>query len=321
LVPSAVVSDPYTPETNAGDILRQGRLHRTPTAHTVAPEKYAMLSAAIFQAMPDVVLGALIGAIAGIAGSWLTSLAQRRGLREQLDHDAQERSLEREMRLRREVYLKAVEAAYTSIRAIGQLGDLNSSNHDFDASISEAGRALSRMVLVANDQTVDAVSRFQTQLVESCLSLMLKRVPVTRIQNEIDALTHRMDALVGEEEQFINYPGVPHGTKPDRGASAGTRRDNRGRADQWQVLATKRNELVKARDIQWVARFRDCISHARRLHEVIVPVVCAIRREMRLPFDERAYERSVEAHGNAVVRAMESALYEMVRGASGSELD
>lgn len=82
-----------------------------------------------FLAIPDVVWSGIVGSLITIAGVLVTNRGLSARHREQLRHTANESAKAREMDLRKEVYIPAIEAALMASGAIGTLSNPHLTPH------------------------------------------------------------------------------------------------------------------------------------------------------------------------------------------------
>jgi hypothetical protein len=90
--------------------------------------------------IPPVVLGAVLAALIASFSSWHSNKKSYRQLRMQHDHDAEQKSLERQMALRKEVYLEAASWATDVLSSAGNLPNVtNTSGLDTSRSRGAGG--------------------------------------------------------------------------------------------------------------------------------------------------------------------------------------
>src|SRR5262245_30286717 len=74
--------------------------------------------------VPPIVWSGVVGAMIALFGTWLQNRASYRRQQEQLRHDSEQRLLERERNIKREVCLAAIESLSTFKEYIAHFGDL-----------------------------------------------------------------------------------------------------------------------------------------------------------------------------------------------------
>ena len=153
--------------------------------------------------IPDVIWGAAIGSGLGFLGVLFTNLRESRRLQSQLKHDAEQRALERQMCLRREVYLKAAEAAAATFGLMGQLGNPNVTDREIEARSADIASSLGKVSIVASDATVRAVTAFQTEFGKSTVLLMGRRIRVIQRQAMLDSISQETSGLREEADRLM----------------------------------------------------------------------------------------------------------------------
>lgn len=102
----------------------------------------------------------------------------------QLDSTERQQRLEREMSLRRDVYLPAIESVIRSQALLGQIGDPNADLRSIQKKMTEALATLAKVHLVAAEPTVRALMNFQKTQQPAYLELMQLRFPLMGIKNQ-----------------------------------------------------------------------------------------------------------------------------------------
>jgi len=155
--------------------------------------------------VPDAVWAAIIASLLTFGGVWLTNKGNNKRLLDQLKHDATERARERQMSIRRDVYLKAAEAiskAYTTLMGLPQ-ADLQSNTWKTDTnSISES---LMKVHVVGTDDTVTAISRFSSEFSKALLELCEKKMPLEHLKSRINSLSDLMSKSAQERDRNLEF--------------------------------------------------------------------------------------------------------------------
>ena len=93
-------------------------------------------------------------------------------------HERQVKVQEREMALRKEIYLGAAEALSAGFSAVGRLSNMNISAQDAVADFNAKSGSLTKVNIIANIDTLRAVAAFTSELGACILQLQGARVPV-----------------------------------------------------------------------------------------------------------------------------------------------
>lgn len=240
--------------------------------------------------IPDVVWAALLAAFLALSGVLVTNRSSRIQKLAELQHDAAQRNREREMALRRDVYLGAAESISNGQLILTKLSDLSISDQELGAEFTRVSAAIAKIQVVGTNSTVQAVSAFSHQLGAAYLELILKRVPLIDRKNDIELLTELINKSQIELDRYITLM---------------KQLNLEGNADQriWKVIndnvefeRKQREQHTEERTNLWVAQNRDHLQFAELCYErfvevsqTIPPAVFAVRAELELPLDREAY--------------------------------
>ena len=83
------------------------------------------------------------------------------------------------------------------------------------------------------------------------------------------------------------------------------------RKTRWESLIKRKNELLEIQNAEQAELLKAVIAYTGRLNKVLVPAVCAIRRELDLPFDDGAYHELMERHTDDMIGAMEALMRDL----------
>ncbi|MGH9428077.1 MAG: hypothetical protein ACRD2L_17480, partial [Terriglobia bacterium] len=103
--------------------------------------------------------------------------------------------LEREMSLRKEVYLEAAQAIMSSLGAIGRLADASVPQDELAKQFSEMKGALAKVHLIGSSATVSAVSIFSTEFACAFLELSLPRYPLLEKQAQLKMMDDQIKSV------------------------------------------------------------------------------------------------------------------------------
>ena len=125
----------------------------------------------MLDAIPASFWGVVVGSFFSIGGVALTNRASDRRLRAQFEHERKLKTKDREMALRKEVYLAAAEAIAAGLNAIVRFANLDLSNDQITAPYVEKAPAISKIHVIAQAETVKALSNFTGPLDSLFLTL------------------------------------------------------------------------------------------------------------------------------------------------------
>lgn len=148
---------------------------------------------------------AFIGFLGGIVGSLVGGFISYRTLRAQLEHEAREKERERQLTLRRDVYLEAMEAIGKSQTLLGSF-----SREDFDLpklldKLEELPGALAKAQLVTSESTFEALEKFGDFMISGCVDLLGSQLRVRHLQGEIKDRQRQISELQQRHENVLVF--------------------------------------------------------------------------------------------------------------------
>ena len=168
---------------------------------------------------------AVLSSLTAIVVMWRSNANSRRNLREQLkqsarqaddqllqasthfgnqlDHDARQRNLEREMSLRRDVYLPAAEAIVRIQAALGRLTDINADQVEIGRQLADDFGTLAKAHLIASESTVRALMIYQKTLMTEYLELLTLRNPLVVKKMMMETHQTFIDRADAEVQRFL----------------------------------------------------------------------------------------------------------------------
>jgi hypothetical protein len=151
------------------------------------------------------IIVAFIGFAGGIVGSLVGGFISYRTLRTQLEYEAKEKERERQLTLRRDVYLEAMEAIGKSQTLLGSF-----SREDFDPAklldkLEEIPGALAKTQLVTSEGTFEALDKFGDFMISGCVALLGSHLRVRHLQSEIEDRQRQLSDLQQRHENILVF--------------------------------------------------------------------------------------------------------------------
>jgi hypothetical protein len=273
--------------------------------HTVTPIEARSLIVSILSHVPDVVWAALIAAGIAFLTTRLSNRNSRQQLQMQLDHDARQKNREREMALRRDVYLPALEAVTRCSAALGQLANL-------DADLAAVGRQLvadlatiAKVQLIASEPTIEAIMAFLRAFLPAYIEIMSLRAPLLIRQQVIAVEQSVIDRSFAELQRLTQL----------------MRQHNlSGSTDRGPMDRLNAQVVIEQTAIQTHSEKRDALSNEQQLDKLrllsrlttlnasvaqcMPDALIAARRELELPLDAAHYRRLFAQQQEAVDKVM-----------------
>jgi hypothetical protein len=248
----------------------------------------------VIAGMPASVFGNVVSGVVGSVitlGGVLLSNWHGRGLkREELKHDATQRNHEREMMLRREVFLPAVEAALTMQASIGTLVNI-----EIPAVVAsekyQAGHAtFIKVAAIGTQETVLACQALNGALGNSLLQLSARRAGLQHLQNQLADLDRNTTLHEGLRDSWfkVQQELVAKGEK-DAEVWQAARNHFTHHINEISKAMTERSRIVSERQLAHGEMARLMLKHVEALGPLFPPALFSMRREMQLPLDEAAF--------------------------------
>jgi len=239
--------------------------------------------------------GVIVGALFALGGVTLTNRAGDRRLRAQFEHERLQKTKDREMALRKEVFLAAAEAVAAGMNAVSRFANFDLPNDQITSDYIEKAPAIAKVHVIARTETIQAMVHFTAELGALYLKLFARRFELMSEKSAI-ALIDNQVADFGKERDRILEMIKQHnieGVVDDR---------------RWNILQgnfefeqkriaealARRAQVVGALQPKHLVFMRECIHDTATLGKLLVPVLSAVRAELELQFDDRTYRELVE---------------------------
>lgn len=239
--------------------------------------------------------GAILAATIALIGILITHRGNERRLLKQLDHDRQQKRVDREMELRKEVYLGAAEAIDAGLVVLSSYANLEKTPDELFREFYAKRGALSKVHLIAKESTVTAVLAFSIEFGEEIKRLSLLRQPLTQAWVRLEFLGGQIQFFGKERDRMVdlmkqlNFEGNndPHRWDFVRNTfEFEKKRVDDAIAEQLSLDAKLKND--------WAVFASECFSATNRVSRLVAPAVKAVRDELELPFDYEVYRATID---------------------------
>lgn len=129
----------------------------------------------MIESIPPAFTGVLIGSLLTIIGVVLTNISNTKRLRIHHEHELKLRNKERDLDMRREIYMDAMEAVTAGITAIRRFAELNQTPEALMQSCTRLSAKVGKVTIVGQNATIEALANFQLELNGAFLRLSAKR--------------------------------------------------------------------------------------------------------------------------------------------------
>jgi hypothetical protein len=250
---------------------------------------------AMVEKIPATFWGVVIGSFFSLGGIVIVNRANAQRLREQFEHDRQMRNRDRELSLRKDIYLSAAEAVSTGINTIGRFADLEIPYNKLTEAYIDKSPAIAKVHLIARERTAEAVTNLVGELSAAYLRLAAKRYPVVAQKTQISFLQQQIDSFSRERDRMLELM---------------KQHNFEGSTDQhrWKFLedtfSFEQNRITEATQQQaalladfaakQIQLMKQCIEEVNRVSRLTAPVIASARAELEMPIDEGAFAELIE---------------------------
>lgn len=249
----------------------------------------------LIEKIPPTFWGVVTGSFFSLGGVVLTNRASDKRLRAQLAHERELRNRERELALRKDIYLTAADAISAGLIAVSQFSNLDIPNEKLIEKYIEKSSAITKVHVTAKEETIKSITILTEELNATYMKLFAKRIPLIMqkqrlafFQNQIDAFSAERDRMLHLMRQF-NIEGL---TDQNRFNTIKNNFDfELKRIDE---LIAKRDQLAIDFGMKQLAYARECITESSRLSRFLMPLLISVRRELDLPINEAVYRQIID---------------------------
>lgn len=265
----------------------------------------------LLERIPATFWGVVIGSFFSLGGVILSNKASERRLIKQFDHERAQKNKDREMALRRDIYLAAAEAVSAGMAAIGRFPNLDMPNNEVTDEFQRKSPAISKVHVIATPETAQALSHFMGELNKVLLTLWVKRyelisgkTAISVVGNQIANFERARDGFL-EQIRKNNIEGVTDKRMMD------VLQQNFDFEQKRIIEAANRNVALAEELYQKQLGFaHECVIETNKLGSLITPILSAVRKELELPFDPVAYNEIIREEAvkqqEAFIKALES---------------
>lgn len=249
----------------------------------------------LLEKIPASFWGVAFGSIISIIGINATNKASDKRLMRQFDNDREQKTKDREMTLRKEIYMDASEALSAGMMCISKFANLNLSYDEITKEYMEKAPSIAKVHVIAKIETIDAIANFTVELGLIFIKLANTRIELIKQKNEIDSLTPQIEEIEIETDRLFdilkneNIEGISNKSRWDALKS-------NLNLEQKKLIELAENkaslsELFLPKQIDFM---RECFSYAAPLQKLQLPILIAIRSELEFDFNDLKYQKIIE---------------------------
>jgi hypothetical protein len=266
--------------------------------------------------VPAVIWSAVVASVVGsgltLSGVLLSNRGNTQRLTTQLAHDSDERAAERKAVLRREVYLKAVEELVKANRHMMNLPKLDPADTDLSEGLDELFAVTAKLQLIANPKTARLIEELSARYSELVLTLLPKVQPIHDLQRSIGMQTELMKGAQAEADRVLAAMAqLNESSDPDPTRFAMLDRS-------MERIQARVSNCAKERDALWAERnalhqryIRAVLHEMKRIAQVQIPVMAALREELGVENDSEDAEQQIAERFRRMEMGLNNALLEL----------
>lgn len=232
-------------------------------------------------------LWTLLSALIALAGVLLTMNIQGRRLARQFKHEKELKDREREMLMRKEIFLSTAEAFAAGLQSLPKFADTTISNHEVAASFQEKSLLVARLYVIASTRTVSSVIAVMDELALAHMKLSALRQDLLIEDHKLNTFVflrqrqekERDDMLELHKNNHLNLQDDPN-RKARIDASFIFYRDSID-----EILSNERTTWGKVQN-QKIAILREGHELRVAVLKKMLPAVSSLREELQLPGNE-----------------------------------
>jgi hypothetical protein len=252
--------------------------------------------------VPNTVWAALIAASVAFVTTTLSNRNSRKQLAMQLDHNARQQKSEREMSLRREVYLPAMEAVSQIQASMSRLVDVKEDQTALGRIMVDNTATLLKAHLVAEQPTVTALMKFQRAVIPGYVQMLVKRAPLVVRKSQIDLTQGYIDSAMAEHQRIVQLMKEHNiSGSTERAAMERLNFQAKQELESHSKYLASMNELNAQQGADVHALGAVLINWLEKHSSLLPEAVLCARRDLELPIDEAEYRRlSAEQQSEAI---------------------
>jgi len=248
----------------------------------------------VFSLIPDVIWAAVIASGLTFLGVTLSNRANRKCLLMQLNHAAQEKDKERELHIRKAVYMEAAEAIAESIKDIQLLPNriIHTNNLEICNKLLQA---LAKVHMVGTLDTVKNTTQFMEKFNQSILPIVPEITKFSILKQELANLNNLSELKTNSMKEINkNFEQMDSSSKQNPGilgiykkAIEDLQKENEAVCD----VMTNKDAEQKTLHTKLLSM---CINAGICLQKESLYVILSIRKELNLEIDSTEYLSCME---------------------------
>jgi len=245
----------------------------------------------LIERIPATFWGVIVGGIFPLAGVWLTNYASEKRLLAQFTHDRGLKAIEREMTLKKEVYLSAAEAVSTGIMVLGNFANFEMHDEAVVKPYTEKSSAIAKVHVIGSLDTIKVMNVFVSELSSMFLILFTERAKISKDKIERDIVLRNIEYYSKLREGTLemmkqsNLEAVPNQSR-----WSVLQNNYEFEAGYIEKAVAEHGVLNKQFCQKQIVFMKICIEFSQQMSALVPPLLKAVREELELPLDEGGYQ-------------------------------
>ncbi len=237
----------------------------------------------------------------------LTNRTNLKNLRTQLDHDREQRSKDRSLSMRREIYLAAAEAIASAMNTVARYGDLSLSQNELTAEYRAKSDQISKIHVVASEETALRFIAFMRDLGATFIKLNIQRMELSSARAHMQTLIQRINSHNASRDHYLelmkkfNVDGTM-----DEQRMAVLESGFKFEQESATKVALEHDALLEELRPKHLAFVETCQSENMRLSRSLLPLIESVRAELENPINVDLYSKVFEGAPVATRKDLEA---------------
>lgn len=241
--------------------------------------------------IPAAFWGVLAGSFFSIYGVSATNKASAQRLRDQFEHERAVKTIEREMALRKEIFLQAAEAIYAAIQDMYRFGNLQLGSDEVTKGYMEKSPAIAKVHIVAGTPTLEALMAISGALNTAFYKLWARRHAVLKVREGVVEIDAAINEARREQDNYLALMKQFNlNVEVDRRKWEVLDSSFKREMERIEKLRTARAPLAQRFGEEHERLIQESSEVATEVAKFISPLIKAIREELQIPFNFDVYE-------------------------------
>lgn len=248
----------------------------------------------LIERVPAAFWGVVAGSFFSILGVWLTNRSSDGRLLKQLDYDREAKSKERELTLKKDVYLSAAEAISLGIAVTGNFPNFEMHDEAVVKPYSEKSPVIAKVHVIGSFETIKALNNLTNELSSIYFILFAERARISKDRVDKDILLKNIEYYSRQRDgtlEMMKQFNLDGSKDPEKWRVLQS--NYQFESDYVQNSIAQHGVLSKQFSQKQLIFMRRCIEYAQKASTLIPPLLLAVRKELDLPLDEKAYQEAV----------------------------